>query len=387
MRIAIFSEVCAPKIDGITDRLRHTLAGLHARGHEVLIFGPENADERFGGFPVVRVPGLLFPPYPDLRISPPHPRLLTALLRFRPYVVHVVNPVCIGAWGILAARALDHPVVASFHTDLDRYLDGHRLGWVRPALWPVLRGLHGLAHQNLCPSAATRRELEERGIRVDGLWTGGVDTRHFHPRRACREMRTRLSGGHPDAPLLLSVGRLSPEKNLHRLRAALDRLPGVRLALVGDGPARPALEREFAGTATHFAGFLRGEELARAYASADVFVMPSTTETFGFVVLEAMSSATPVVASDAGGVRDIADGASGVTLCDPEDPRALVLGIAGILGNEFQRVHAGELGRKRALEFSWEADTARLLDTYREAVAVPRASLWKRFAPGARHRS
>ncbi len=379
MKIALFSEVSAPKIDGITNRLRHTLAELRRGGHEVLVFGPENAAPEFEGFRVVRTPGLPFPPYPELRLCAPDPRLVWALHRFGAQVVHAVNPLCVGVWGSLAARALGLPLVASYHTDIERYLPGYGLGWAQPALWPLLRGVHGLAHQNLCPSTATRAELRDRGVAVHGLWRGGVDTARFHPDRASPAMRRRLSAGRPDAPLLVYVGRLAREKQLHTLRPVLECFPAARLALVGDGPARGELEAHFAGTATHFAGFLRGDALAEAYASADLFVMPSTTETLGFVVLEAMSSGTGVVAARAGGIPDLLDDSGGGALYDPDQPGALLEAVGAYLENPFQRVHAGEFGRKRALECAWEAETVRLLDRYRAAIAMARSTGLRRL--------
>ena len=143
-------------------------------------------------------------------------------------------------------------------------------------------------------------QLRSHCIEQVALWPGGVDADLFHPARRSEEMRARLTEGHPESPLLLYVGRLSAEKDIESLRPMLEALPQARLALVGDGPHRKALELHFAGMPVHMAGFLHGEELARAYASSDIFVMPSRTETLGLVVLEAMCSNLPVVAVRAG---------------------------------------------------------------------------------------
>ena len=275
MRIALFSEVFLPKIDGITNRLRHTVRCLRDEGHEVLVFAPQGSVPEHAGARVVRIPGLPFPTYPGLRISAPDPRIAHELWRFAPDVVHAVGPVLLGSWGMLAAHALRLPVVASYHTDLPRYLPGYGLGFLEPVAWPLLARIHRAAHLNLTPSRFTRNELLDHGVEPVELWRGGVDTELFHPRRRSLEMRVRLSGGVPDGPLLLYVGRLSPEKGLDTLGEILDAVPEARLALVGDGPARAALERRYAGRRVHFTGFLRGEELAAAYASADVFLARS----------------------------------------------------------------------------------------------------------------
>ncbi|MDX1650206.1 MAG: glycosyltransferase, partial [Myxococcota bacterium] len=244
MRIAILTEVFPPKIDGITNRLRHTLACLVGDGHEVLVIAPEGAGD-LPGVQVVRIPALPFPRYPGLQAGLPHPRIAWALARFRPDVVHAVGPACLGVWGIVAARALGLPLVASYHTDFPRYAPGYGLRAVEGTVWPLIRRVHNAAHVNLCPSRFTQRELRAHGVERVGLWRGGVDTERFHPRRRSLAMRARLSEGRPDAPLLLYAGRLAPEKNLELLAWVLDAHPGARLALVGDGPARSRLERVF----------------------------------------------------------------------------------------------------------------------------------------------
>jgi glycosyltransferase involved in cell wall biosynthesis len=260
--------------------------------------------------------------------------------------------------------------VASFHTDLPRYVAGYGLGLVEGAIWPLLRRVHNAAHVNLCPSAFTRRELRAHGVHRVGIWRGGVDTEHFHPRRRSLAMRARLTEGRPDAPLLLYAGRLAPEKNLELLAWVLDAHPGARLALVGDGPARPKLERVFRDTPTHFAGFLHGEELATAFASADVFVMPSRTETLGFVVLEAMASGTPVVAAEAGGIPDLVRHEENGLLFRPDGPHArgaAADAVGELLRSRGLRAQLARLARKTAENCTWPLETRRLLASYEEA--------------------
>jgi glycosyltransferase involved in cell wall biosynthesis len=373
MRIAIVSEVFLPKIDGITNRLAHTTAELVRAGHEVLVFAPEPTIEEHAGARVVGVPSLPFPPYPGLRAGLPDPRILLELARFRPQVLHAVGPVCLGVFGMAAARALRIPVVASYHTDLPAYLPEYGLGFAQRAAWPLLRRVHNAAVSNLCPSSHTQRELRAHGIQNVGIWRGGVDTYLFHPAKRSLEMRFRLTGGRLDRPVALYVGRLSPEKNLEVLRGISDALPGLRLALVGDGPARAKLERSFAGRPVQFLGFLRGEELATAFASADLFVMPSTTETLGFVVLEAMSSGLPVVAARAGGIPDLVqDGENGL-LYDPAEPAAAAKAVAELLSHPGKRLDLAEQARRSAERCTWEQETRQLVDEYRKAIVIARS--------------
>ncbi|MGH0035037.1 MAG: glycosyltransferase family 4 protein [Myxococcota bacterium] len=370
MRIAIVTEVFLPKVDGITNRLANTVRCLVEQGHEVLLIAPETAVERHAGARVVRVPGVPFPPYPGLQIAAPDPRIAWELWQFDPQVVHVVGPACLGLWGMAAARGLGLPVVASYHTDLPAYMPEFGLGWAQPAIWPMIRRVHNAAHLNLCPSRHTRDELREHGVENVGLWRGGVDTDLFSPSRRSIHMRMKMTGGRPDGPVGLYVGRISPEKNLARLGEALDAVPDLRLALVGDGPGRAQLERTLPADRVTFMGFMGGEELARAFASADVFMMPSTTETLGFVVLEAMSSGAPVVAARAGGIPDLVqDGHNGL-LYEPWEKGALGHAVGELLRRDAMRRHLSIQGRKFAEAGSWSEETRQLVFDYRKAIII-----------------
>jgi glycosyltransferase involved in cell wall biosynthesis len=370
MRIALFSEVFLPKIDGITNRLAHTLRCLRDDGHEVLVFAPAGSLPEHAGARVIAVPGAPLPLHEGLRISAPDPRILAALWRFRPQVVHAVGPACLGLWGIAAARGLGIPVVASYHTDLPRYLPGYGLGWLEPAIWPLLGWVHRHAHVNLAPSRFTCRELIDHGVSPVGVWRGAVDANHFHPQRASLAMRLRLSGDVPDGPLILYAGRLSPEKGLDAFGPILEAIPAARLALVGDGPGRAQLERTLPADRVTFTGFLRGAELAAAFASADVFAMPSTTETLGFVVLEAMASGCAVVAAAAGGIPDLIEHGETGLLYDPAQPGAAVAAISDLLRHPGRRRFLAMQARKRAEESSWPAETRKLVDEYRKAIVL-----------------
>ena len=372
MRIAIVTEVFVPKIDGITNRLKNTIECFVAMGHEVLVIAPDNATDHFEGARVVRIPSTSFPPYPGLRLGLPDPRIALELRRFGAHVVHVVGPACLGIWGIASARFLGLPVVASYHTDLPAYANNYGLGWAEEPAWALIRAVHNAAHLNLCPSSHTRDELLDHGIRNVGIWRGGVDTELFHPERRSDEMRLELSEGEPDAPLLLYAGRVAPEKGLTLFETLLDHLPEARGAIVGDGPAREELMERMVDRPVSFPGFLRGERLASAMASADVFVMPSTTETLGFVVLEAMSCGTPVVAARAGGVPDLVTHGENGLLFDPSDPQDAVGHLKTLLERRSMLRFYSQQARKRAEGCDWTHETRGLLDDYRRAIAINR---------------
>ena len=318
----------------------------------MLVFAPEPALAEHAGARVVSVPSLPFPPYPGLRAGLPDPRILLELARFRPQVLHAVGPVCLGVWGMAAARALRIPVVASYHTDLPAYLPEYGLGFAQRAAWPLLRRVHNAAVSNLCPSRHTQRELRAHGIQNVGLWRGGVDTELVPSREALARDALPPHGRAPrPAGRALRRTPLAGEEPRGAGAGSRTRCPACGSRWWATGPrARSSSAASRAGP-VQFLGFLRGEELAAAFASADLFVMPSTTETLGFVVLEAMSSGLPVVAARAGGIPDLVDDGENGLLYDPAEPAAAAKAVAELLahpGRRLDLVRAGAQDRASA---------------------------------------
>jgi glycosyltransferase involved in cell wall biosynthesis len=221
------------------------------------------------------------------------------------------------------------------------------------------------ADYGLAPSRAVQQRLRDLGVTAEvGLWRRGVDADRFHPCHAHATMRDRLSDGHPDDHLLLYVGRLSLEKQIDHLKSVLEQIPGTRLALVGQGPAQPALEKHFAGTNIVFMGHLEGDALAQAYASADVFVFPSAIESFGLVVVEALAAGLPVVAARVGGVGDvIQEGVNGYTF-ETGDTAGLVAGVRQTLTTEAHRRALSHAARAFAETQTWPAMMDEVIDHY-----------------------
>jgi glycosyltransferase involved in cell wall biosynthesis len=369
VRIAFFTETFLPKVDGIVTRLTKTLPHLVAAGDEVMVFCPEGAPANHAGAQVVGVPALPLPLYPELKLALPRPAVSEALERFRPDLVHVVNPAVLGLGGIWLAKTRNLPLVASYHTHLPKYLEHYGMGMLEPLLWELLKAAHNQAELNLCTSTAMVDELAAKGIEHTALWQRGVDTELFRPELANPAMRARLHGGHSDTGnLLLYIGRLSAEKQIERIRPVLEALPQARLALVGDGPHRQQLERLFEGTATTFVGYLAGDELASAYASGDAFVFPSSTETLGLVLLEAMAAGCPVVGANRGGIPDIvSDGINGC-LYDPDQPASLVTAVQRLLGDGDTRAKLREAARLEAERWGWAGATAQLRAYYHQVL-------------------
>jgi glycosyltransferase involved in cell wall biosynthesis len=217
-------------------------------------------------------------------------------------------------------------------------------------------------------------ELSGHGIERTDLWQRGVDTEMFQPHSHSVKMRDRLTQGHPEAPLLLYVGRLSAEKEIENIKPVLESIPNARLALVGDGPHRQALEAHFAGTHTNFVGYLQGLELAAAFASSDAFLFPSRTETLGLVLLEAMAAGCPVVAAGTGGITDIVTDAENGYLFDPSDANGAIEATRRLLANQAERETLRAKARAEAERWGWAAATEQLRQYYREVVARSRLS-------------
>lgn len=382
LRIALVTETFLPKIDGIVTRLCHTIRHLRALGHSVLVVAPEGVRE-YAGVPVHGVPGFPFPVYPELKLALPLPSIGAALENFGPDLVHAVNPAMLGLSAFFFTEQRGVPLVVSYHTHLPKYLRYYGLGSLEGLMWWGIREGYNRADLTLATSRAMQSELEQKGIRRVRLWRRGVDTELFHPSRASQSMRARLTEGHAHDKLLLYVGRLSAEKEVERCRDVLAAVPGLRLALVGDGPHRDKLVQHFAGTPTHFAGFLQGEELASAFASADAFLLPSQTETLGLVLLEAMAAGCPVVAPRAGGVADIVeDGLTG-HLYDPSDANGGALAVARLLADPSHREQMARRARADAEVWGWDAAVRELEGYYagvlnreapiREHIAASRA--------------
>jgi glycosyltransferase involved in cell wall biosynthesis len=373
MKVALLTETFLPKVDGIVTTICQTIRQLRRLGHEVLIVAPDGGPAEFEGCPIVGIPGHPFLFYPELRLSFPRSSIYRLLNDFQPDIIHAVEPVCLGIAALHSSGGRDGgrlrvPLVVSYHTDLPKYLRYFRLGFIEPFIWPLLRLRHNRATVSLCTSTAIVRELEDHRIERVALWPGGVDTDRFHSGRRSAAMRERLTAGNPDSPLLLYAGRLSAEKGIERLLPVLRAVPQARLALVGDGPHRAALERHFAGFPVVMAGFLLGDELAEAFASSDIFVMPSQTETLGLVVLEAMASRLPVIGARAGGIPEmIEDGVNGF-LFDSEAEAAALVGR--LVADKAQRESMGRAARASSLNRSWEAATGRLVEHYRAACAM-----------------
>lgn len=310
MRIAIITENFLPKLDGVTRTLAKLLEHLQLTGHEVMLLGPDSGMEEYAGAEIVGTAGLPFPFYPELKFNFFRPLFMRRLGEFRPDIIHLVDPVILGATGLAAARFFNVPLVSSYHTNLAAYCEHFGFSLLTRPMWSYNRFVHNQCSMTFCPSPSTAAMLRLEGFEHLRIWPRGVDIDIFKPERRSSTLRASWLGNDADSKtVFLYVGRVSWEKNLRLLVQAYHNMDHNKchLVIVGEGPASQEMQQELEGLPVTFTGYLSGEELATTYASADVFTFPSRTETFGQVVLEAMASGLPVVGLVAEGVCDLVE--------------------------------------------------------------------------------
>lgn len=304
LRLAIVTETYLPEINGVSLSLARLVEGLRSSGHDIQLVRPRQDREDLAtsgeGFAEMLTRGVPIPRYPQLKLGLPAKRtLLRQWKARRPDLVHIVTEGPLGWSALQAATRLRLPVTSDFRTNFHAYSRHYGVGWLKKPLFGYLRKFHNRTLATFVPTEAMRGELAALGFCNLHVLSRGVDTTLFAPERRSEDLR-RSWGAGPDAPVVLHVGRIAAEKNLGLLVEAAQRIgresPEAKIVLVGDGPEARGLKARLPGA--HFAGLQRGESLAMHYASADIFLFPSCTETFGNVTLEAMASGLPVVAYD-----------------------------------------------------------------------------------------
>lgn len=368
MRIAYFTESLLPLVDGVSLTLGHLFDDLERRGIEFRVYSPFTppADIRWA-HRVRTLPSVSFPLYTDYRLSIPWGQGLAGELDdWDPDLVHVVSPTPAAAWAQRWATRRRVPRVATFHTHFVSYFRYYGFRALERLGWWLIRRFYRRCGVIYTPSEAMAEQLRARGIRPVRIWGRGVDTGAFSPAWRDPELRASV-GADEDTPLLLMVSRLVKEKDLLDLPPMVRLLDenGIRyrLALVGDGPLRDQLE-EALPRAT-FAGYQSGHQLSRWYASADVFVFPSTTETFGNVVQESLASGVPAVVVDRGGPQTVIDPGTTGLVARSNDPSDLADKVARLLEDAGLRSAMGRAARRQTESRSWDRVNDALLDGYR----------------------
>ncbi|XP_022743278.1 sulfoquinovosyl transferase SQD2-like isoform X1 [Durio zibethinus] len=368
-RIALFVEPSPfSYVSGYKNRFQNFIRYLREMGDEVMVVTThEGVPQEFYGAKLIGSRSFPCPWYQKVPLSLAlSPRIISEVARFKPDIIHASSPGIMVFGALIIAKLLCVPIVMSYHTHVPVYIPRYTFSWLVKPMWLILKFLHRAADLTLVPSAAIGRDLQAARVTAANkirLWNKGVDSESFHPRYRFHEMRLKLSNGEPEKPLVIHVGRLGVEKSLDFLKSVMDRLPGARIAFIGDGPYREELENLFSGMPAVFTGMLQGEELSQAYASGDVFVMPSESETLGLVVLEAMSSGIPVVGARAGGIPDIIpsdqEGKTGF-LFTPGDVDDCLSKLEPLLQNKELRETIGKAARVEMEKYDWKAATKKI---------------------------
>lgn len=371
MRLALFTDTFLPQTNGVARTLGRLTHYLHRRGIDHLLFTPRSAPESSYPDPVRPVASIPFFLYPECRLAlPGMSSVQSELTAFAPDLLHLATPFNIGLTGLRYARKHQLPHVASYHTHFDRYLEYYKMRRILPLYWKYMKWFHRSCDAILAPSRETAASLRSEGFTGLRLWSRGVDCTLYSPEKRSNGVRERYGMG--AELILLYVGRIAPEKDLATLLHAMRLLPesvrlAVQLIVVGDGPLLPELRSQAPERVT-FTGAKHGEELAALYASADLFVFPSPTETFGNVVLEAMASGLPVIAAEAGGSKELV--VPGVTgkLYEPRNPAAMAERIITAASGHLVRTAMGREGRRLALLRSWEQIFDGLIRDYEDVI-------------------
>nr|XP_029117859.1 sulfoquinovosyl transferase SQD2 isoform X2 [Elaeis guineensis] len=349
-RIALFVEPSPfAYVSGYKNRFQNFIKYLREMGDEVIVVTThEGVPQEFHGAKLIGSWSFPCPWYQKVPLSLAlSPRIISEVAKFKPDIIHASSPGVMVFGALIIAKLLCVPIVMSYHTHVPIYIPRYTFSWLVKPMWLIIKFLHRAADLTLVPSAAIGRDLQAARVTAAHkirLWNKGVDSESFHPRHRSHEMRIRLSNGEPEKPLIIHVGRLGVEKSLDFLK-------------------RAELEKMFSGMPVVFTGMLQGEELSQAYASGDIFVMPSESETLGLVVLEAMSSGIPVVAARAGGIPDIIpEDQEGKTsfLFTPGDLDDCVNKIERLLSCKEFREAMGRAAREEMEKYDWKAATRKI---------------------------
>lgn len=376
VNLAVVTETFPPEINGVAMTFGIIARELARRGHEVTVYRPRRDDlprgEETGEFAEVPLPGWPIPRYPLLRMGLPAGRRLRAdWSAVRPDLVHVVTEGPLGASAITAALALGVPVTSSFHTNFHAYTRHYGFGLLRGVTLRWLRHVHNRTRRTFAPTLELCDELRDLGFRELRLMSRGVDTWQFHPARRAEPLRAKW-GVAPGDPVVIHAGRMAAEKNygllLETFAAMREANPRCRFVLVGDGPLRAKLQR--AHRHCIFPGFVPRAELARHYASADIYIHASLTETFGNVLTEAMASGLAVAAFDYAAARQfVRHGQNGLAVpCDR--PEALIEASVLLVTDDLLRTQLRIAARAAVEPQSWENVIGRFEADLAEAAGV-----------------
>ncbi|WP_026671708.1 glycosyltransferase family 4 protein [Alkalihalobacterium bogoriense] len=368
MKIALFTDTYAPQVNGVSKTLQRLVNHFEHRNVAYQLFVPECIEKTdLFSTNIQTFFSLPFFLYPECRMAVPNPFIIRQQMNeFKPDLIHITTPFNIGLSGLHYGKKLNIPMVGSYHTHFDHYLKYYKLSLMSEWLWKYLRWFYSHFSKTFVPSHETKTHLLQKGFSNLDLWTRGVDCNQFQPQQKDNSIYERFKI--KDKFILLYVGRMAPEKDLDTMREIMVKIPTplkdkIHWIYVGDGPMLPEMKQEFSENVT-YTGYLKGKDLASIYAVADLFVFPSTTETFGNVVLESLASGTPAIVANAGGVREIVQHHKTGMVCEAKNASSFISAIEQLLANQGKRLQMSYEARAYAKTQSWESIFDNLLQQY-----------------------
>ena len=380
MKVAYFNANLEVGQDGVTRCVYKMIDGAIERGHNAIAI-TSTLPTGTASVPIYGVPSVALPLQKNYRIAlPGYQAFAKHIQEFQPDILHINSPCTLGYSAMKYAKNFGLPVVATYHTHFPTYPRYYNLNGLEELIWRLSRRLYNKVDRTFVPALPILRELDQHGIQRLEYLPNGVDTGAFSPLYRSEEWRRRFGNG--EKPVILFVSRLVWEKDLRVLAQTFTELRSHRddfeMVIVGDGHARQELQEMMPGA--HFLGYQSGRTLAESFASADIFVFPSTTETFGLVTLEAMSSGlAPVAAKVGGAVGIIQEGSSGL-FAEPLNGTDLAKKVEWLLDHPNHRKVFAEHALARAQEFRWDRILDRLFESYKEVIESFRRRRFPRAA-------
>ncbi|WP_088043181.1 glycosyltransferase family 1 protein [Bacillus sp. EAC] len=371
MRIAIFTDTYIPQVNGVAKTLNRFTNYLNENGHSFHVFAPDD----FGvvtSESVSRFKAIPFKIYPECKISLPSlTKMKKKLKEFNPDIIHIATPFTIGLCGLHFAKKLKIPLVASYHTNFDHYLEYYNLSFLENFLWKYLDWFHKPTQKIFVPSKDTLNHLNTKGFNNLSIWTHGVDCSIFKPSLSNDELKRKYQI--TSKYTVCFVGRIAPEKDLDTLCKIISYTKqrfgnNLTWLIVGDGPKKEDMIKKTGTNQIVYTGYLQRNELAEVYSLSDLMVFPSDTETFGNVVLEAMACGTPVIGADAGGVKNIIRDYSTGILCEPKNSFTFCQAIEDCLHQTEMLNRMSIKARDYALTQDWNSIFHKLVMEFEQIV-------------------
>lgn len=371
MKIAVFTDTFLPQINGVTNTLNKLISYFEKRNIEYIVLAPEDDIKERDTYNIERFFSIKFFLYPECRIAfPNHYRLNSVLNEFKPDIIQLMTEFNMGSAGLKYGKKYNVPTISNYTTNFSQYLNYYKLDIFKNQVWNYMRKFHNENDLTLCPSEEIRNLLRDKGITNTAIFSRGIDLTKFNPQHRNYKLRDKMNIR--DKLVFLYVGRVAAEKDMDLLISSYNSIyhkyrEKVSLIITGDGPYLYKCKNELPEE-TIFTGFKKGEELSEIYASSDIFVFPSSTETFGNVVLEAMASGIPVIGADAGGVKNIIRHRVNGLKFKPKDSEGLYLMMEELIEKRELREKIKEAGIESVRSRSWDKVFNGLISNYEEII-------------------